>query len=460
MTATSRPAPPRAARLRIEIGATFLLALPIVAGQLLTIGLNVIDTLLAGHLGTRVLAAISMGYQIWVLALLIVIGVMLAVTPVVAQLDGAQRRAEVGAAFRQALWLAAFIGLSLSGALHFAEPLLRAARVDAAIIPDAVAFLRAIAWGAPPLAVFFACKNTSEGLSLTRPTMYFSALAVAVLAPLAYVLMYGRLGLPALGARGAGIAHAVTLWIEALAFLLYLARRRHYREAALFARFDRPDFRRIGELLRLGVPMGVAICMEGGLFVATALLAGRLGEVSAAAHQIAINVASVAFMLPLGIGMASTVRVGRAAGRGDAAGVAWAAIASLALTLACQLASIAIMLSLPGLIVGAYTRDLAVTALAVSLIGYAAVFQLSDGIQALANGALRGLKDTFVPAVATIVAYWGIGFPLGWWLGIARGGGAPGLWVGLVGGLTLAALFLSVRFAMLARRMNRLSSDA
>jgi multidrug resistance protein, MATE family len=445
----------RMGRLRAESRATFMLALPIVTGQLLTISMNVIDTMLAGRLGTQVLAAVSMGYQIWVLALLVVIGMMLAVTPTVSQLDGAGRRGEVGVVFRQALWLALFIGGALFVALHFAEPVLTVARVDPAIIPDAIAFMRAIAWGAPPLALFFACKNTSEGLSLTRPTMYFSALAVAVLAPTAYVLMYGKLGLPALGAAGAGYAHAITLWVEALAFLFYLHRRKLYASARLFERFDRPNFAQIGALLRLGVPMGISICMEGGLFVATALLAGRLGETTAAAHQIAINVASVAFMLPMGIGMATTVRVGYAAGRGDPSSVGWAGLAGLLLTLACQIASILVISLLPYVIVGAYTSDVAVTALAISLLWYAAVFQLSDGIQALANGALRGLKDTAVPAVVTTIAYWAIGFPLGWWLGITRGHGAPGLWTGFIAGLSVAAAFLTIRFVILARRLAR-----
>ena len=450
----------RLARLKLEVGATFVLALPIVIGQLLTIAMNVIDTVLAGRLGTRVLAAVAMGNQVWVVALLIVIGVMLAVTPAVAQLDGAGRRAEVGAVFRQALWLALIIGLVLWLAMLNAAPLFHWAGVDAAIVPDALAFMRAIAWGAPALALFFACKNLSEGLSLTRPTMYFSALAVVVLLPLAYVLMYGKLGMPAMGAAGAGLAHAITLWVEALAFLAYLATRRHYRAANLFARFDLPQARAIGELLRVGVPMGVAIVMEGGLFVATALLAGALGEVPAAAHQVAINVASVTFMLPLGIGMACTVRVGNAVGRGDAAGVALAGAAGLALTLVCQAASAAAMIVFADAIVGAYTRDAAVISLATVLLVMAAIFQFSDGVQAFTNGALRGLKDTAVPAAITIFAYWVVGFPLGWWLGFERGHGAPGLWVGLIAGLTVSALLLGARFIAMARRLRRDSRRA
>ncbi len=447
----SAAAPPTR-RLRSEVIATLVLALPIVGGQLLSVAMNVADTLLAGHLSTRVLAAVAMGYQIWVLALLAVLGLMLALTPTVAQLDGAGRRAEAGAVFRQALWLALLLGVVLFAGMRASRPLLVAFGVDSEIVPEAIAFLDAMAWGTFPLAIFFACRYFSEGLSLTKPAMYFGIVGLVVLVPLAWVLMYGKFGVPSLGARGAGIAHATVLWLQAIAFLVYIARRRHFHAAQPFARFDWPDFPALAALLAIGLPMGIAILMEGGLFVSTALLAGSLGTLSAGAHQIAINVASIAFMLPLGIGMATTVRIGNAVGREDPEGIAWAARAGAVITLATQAASAALLLGVPTLIVGAYTRDAEVASLAVGLLLLAAIFQLADGFQAFFNGALRGLKDTFVPMIITIVAYWGVGFGLGWWLGIARGGGVRGLWIGLIAGLTVAALGLGWRLASQLRR--------
>lgn len=438
-----------------EARATLALAAPIIAGQVLTVAMNLIDTLLAGRLGTAVLAAVGQGYQVWVLVQLVVIGLMLAVTPVAAQYDGAGRADAVGAVFRQALWLAGGLGLVLFVAVRASEPLVRLAGVSAAIVPEAMAFLRGIAWGAPALALFFACKNTSEGLSLARPTLYFAALGVAVLLPVAAVLMFGGFGIPSLGAYGAGLAHAVAIWAQALAFLVYLARRAHYRHARLYARFDWPDPARIGELLRIGVPMGTALFMEGSLFVASALVIGSLGPVPAAAHAIAINVASLAFMVPLGIAMATTVRIGNAVGLGDYRRLVGAARGGLVLVLAAQALSVALMLAFPVAIAGLYTRDPPVLALAAALLWFAAAFQFSDGIQALANGALRGLKDTRVPALITILAYWGVGFPLGWYLGIVRGLGAQGLWIGLIGGLSVAAALLSARFLGRLARYRR-----
>ena len=297
------------------------LALPLVTGQLSAIGMNVIDAMLAGHLDAHTLGAVAVGTSVWSLALVAAIGVMLALPPSVAQLNGAARRDEIGPLFRQALVACRF-------ARH--PPVHRRAlrrtvagrcdrRRSRACVPDVTQFLHAISFGAPALALFFALRGLSEGFGLTRPTMYFSLLGLALLGPVGYVLMYGRLGFPALGALGSGIATACVLWIEALAFLSYVATRRHYRELRLFARFDRPNPAAIGELLHLGVPMGVSVFMEASLFVAVALAIGTLGTDVVASHQIAINVASVTFMVPLGIAMATTVRVGHAVGRGDAA---------------------------------------------------------------------------------------------------------------------------------------------
>ncbi len=442
---------PRRDRLVREARATARLALPLVAAQVLAMGMGVIDTLLAGNLGTDVLAAVTIGTQIWVLAMLLVFGLLLALTPITAQLDGAGRRAEVGALFRQGLWLALAIGLTLAALLPAATALLGLLGVDPAIVPEARRFVAAIAWGLPPFAVAVACAKLSDGLSLTKPSMYFNGLALAILLPVAWVLMYGKFGLPRLGAAGAGYAHAIALWLQAIAFMAYVARRARYREAGPFVRFEWPVPRAQAMLLKVGAPMAVALFMEGSLFVVVALLVGRLGEIPTGAHAIALNVASLTFMLPLGVALATTVRVGNAVGRRDPPGIAWAALGGLALVLATQAFSVTLMVVLPRPIAGLYSNDLAVISLAVTLLAFAAIFQFSDGVQTLAAGALRGLNDTAVPALYTIVAYWGVGLPVSWWLGFEAGLGAPGLWVGLIAGLSAAALLLTLRFVRRTR---------
>ena len=434
------------ARMAHEIGATVRLALPLIAAQLAAVGTNVVDAVLAGHYSAHVLGAVAVGASIWALAIVSGIGMMMAVPPSVSQLDGAGRRAEVGAVFRQALWLAAGMGVLLWFGVRHAGPLIDLIGVDPGLRRDVDAFLHAISWGAPALTCYFALRGLSEGLSMTLPSMFFALAGLCVLAPLGYVLMFGKLGLEPQGARGVGMATALVLWLEMLGFALYIARHRNYRGLNLGQRFDLPDPRRIRELLSIGLPMAITLLAEGGLFVAVALALGTLGETVVASHQVALNIASVFFMIPLGLAMAITVRVGNAVGRGDAQGVRYAGFCGIGLALLTQVVSASLMLGLPHLIAALYTRDAAVIALATQLIVLAGVFQFSDGIQVASNGALRGLKDTRVPMAMTLFAYWMIGMPFGWWLAFRQGLGARGMWMGLVAGLSVAALLLFTRF--------------
>jgi MATE family multidrug resistance protein len=434
------------ARMAHEIGATIRLALPLIAAQLAAVGTNVVDAMLAGHYSAHVLGAVAVGASIWALAIVSGIGMMMAVPPSVSQLDGAGRRLEVGAVFRQALWLAVGMGVLLWFGVRHAEPLIDVIGVTPGLRADVGEFLRAISWGAPALTCYFALRGLSEGLSMTRPSMYFSLGGLCVLAPLGYVLMFGKFGLQPQGARGCGIATALVLWMEMLGFAFYVSRHRNYRGLNLGERFDLPDLRRIGELLWVGLPMAVTLLAEGGLFVAVALALGTLGETVVASHQVALNIASFFFMIPLGLAMAITVRVGNAVGRGDAVGVRYAGFCGIGLTLVTQMVSAGLMLGLPHLIASLYTRDAAVIALATQLIVLAGVFQFSDGIQVASNGALRGLKDTRAPMAMTLFAYWMIGMPVGWWLAFRHGLGARGMWMGLVAGLSVAAVLLFTRF--------------
>jgi len=454
MQAQAPATPPRSrwSRLWSEAWQSLVLALPIVLGQLSAVGMTVVDTVLAGHLDPGVLAAIAVGSAVWSLALVSLLGLMLGLAPLVAERYGGARFPAVGALFRQALWLAVIAGVLVGVALRHARPLLDAFGVAPEVAEQAEAFLGALAFGAPAQALYFALRGVSEGVGRTRPTLYFGALGLALLAPLGYVLMYGRLGIPSLGALGCGYATAAALWLQVLAFGAYLARRPHYRAFALFEGFELPRPAAIGALLALGLPMGAAVLMEAGLFIAVALLIGSLGPVPIAAHQIAINVASVAFMIPLGIGMAATVRVGHALGRNDRDGARWAVLGSGLLVLVAQGVSALAMAIWPGHIASLYTSDAAVVAQAVVLLRLGALFQFADGIQALANGALRGLQDALWPMAITLLAYWGIGMMLARALGFGAGQGAPGMWIGLIAGLSTAALLLSLRLWLRLRR--------
>ena len=435
----------RLARLGREMRVSLVLAFPLVLGQLAAMLMSVVDSMLAGHYGVDTLAAVTVGGSIWTMALLLCVGVMMAVPPSVAQLNGAGRRADIGPLWRQALWIALPLGLLLAAGVWLSPALLEAIGIVPQVRPQATAFLHAIAPGAPALVFYIAFRYLSEGLAWTPPTMVFGLAGLAVLAPLGYGLMYGAGPLPERGAAGLGMATAIVLWLQAAGFALYLRRSRRFADLELFARWEAPRWTTIRDLLALGLPMGVSIFMEGSLFVATALLIGRIGAVDVAAHQIAISVASVCFMLPLGIAMATTVRVGHAAGAQDLSAMRWAAGAGFALGGVTQALAAAVLVFGGAIVAGWYTDAASVAALAVLLMRYAAVFQLPDGIQVLSAGALRGLKDTRVPMLITVLAYWGIGLPLGAWFGLHRGQGAPGLWIGLILGLGVAALLLALR---------------
>ena len=436
-----------------ETGITLRLALPLIVGQLSAVGMSLVDAMLAGHFGAHTLAAVAIGASLWSLSVSVAVGLMLALPASVAQLDGAGLRGQVAPLFQQAVWMALGAGLLLLLGLRFGGPvLIRLIGVAPALYPDVDAFLHAIAWGAPALAIYFALRGLPEGLSITWPTMVTGLTGLAVLAPVGYVLMYGKLGLPALGARGSGIATAGVMWLEVLCMAGYIVFNRGFRDLGWPARWPRPDRVVIGKLLRLGTPMGISVLMESGLFVAAALAIGTLGEDAVASHQVALNVAAVAFMVPLGLAMAITIRLGRAAGSHNHAGVRRAFAAGVTLILVTQSLSSGLMLGLPHAIAGLYSDDAVVVTMAARLLILAGIFQLADGLQVAANGALRGLKDTRVPMFLTAFAYWLVGMPVGWWLAFRADFGARGMWMGLIAGLSTAALLLLLRFAWMLRR--------
>jgi MATE family multidrug resistance protein len=441
---------------RREVRTSALLAAPLVLGHLATGLIGFVDSVIAGHHGTTTLAAVSVGTALFWLPMMVPMGTLMALPPTVSQLDGGNRRDEIGPLFRQALWLAAGLGLLLFAFLTLAVHALAPMGIAPEIRPGASAFLHGIRWGVPALTFYYTMRYLCDGLHWTLPTMVFGFGGLLLLVPLGYVLTFGAFGLPELGAGGLGVASSIMLWAQAIAFVAYLRYSRRFAALALFARCfgagNRPHWPTIAGLLRTGLPIGVTVAMEGSLFIVTALLIGRLGEVPAAAHQIAINVASLCFMIPFGVAEATTVRVGHALGRGRGeAGVRRAAFAGLTLVLITQsLSGLALVLG-HDVVVGIYTRDLAVSGLAATLLLYAAAFQFPDGIQVLSAGALRGLRDTRVPMFLAALAYWGIGMPLGAGLGLGLGWGTRGMWIGLIAGLAVAALLMGARFLRSSR---------
>jgi MATE family multidrug resistance protein len=276
-----------------EIRATFRLALPLIVGQLATMAANVVELILAGHLGAHVLGAVAVGGSVWGMAVITMAGLMMTVSPSVAQLDGAKRRGEVAPLFCQAVWLAAAAGVVTAALLYAGGPMLaRVTGVSEDLLPDVAAFLHPASFAAPPIILYFACRGLSEGLSLARPTMLLGLLGLVALVPIGYTLMY----VLQLGAYGSGLAMAAVCWLLFLGFAVLIAVGPRYRGLGWHRRGLQPDFDVISALARLGLPMAVTLMLEAAFFSMAGLEIGRFGDAAVAGHQVAVSVASVTLM--------------------------------------------------------------------------------------------------------------------------------------------------------------------
>lgn len=436
--------------LRRETRATLALAGPIVVAQLAQMATSFVDVIMIGRLGTAAMAAGVLGATVFFTLSLVCVGVLMAVNPSVAQAVGRGDPEEASRATRQGLWLALLLGVPLTVALGWAEPALKAlgqAPDTAALAGD---YIGAIRWGLVPNLGFAALRGLVEGVSRPRPVLVVALIAVVVNAVANYALMFGAWGFPAMGLEGTGWSSALVFSVMFVLLAAVVRGQRPYRDFRVFAGLRRPDGPTLKTLFKLGWPIGVSFGLEAGLFTTATLMIGALGETALAAHQVAINAASVTFMVPLGIGMAATVRVGQHVGAGSvpaAARAGWVAVALGALFMT----GTALLFWLkPDWVVWVYTGTTegmdGVPQAAAGLLAIAAVFQLFDGVQVTAGGALRGLKDTRFPMIIGAVAYWGIGASTAAVLGLGLGGGAPGVWWGLTLGLAAASVLLSARF--------------
>ncbi|MGQ0634203.1 MAG: MATE family efflux transporter [Planctomycetaceae bacterium] len=431
---------------RREARALLLLGGPVIGAQLAQISMSTVDAVMAGRLSPNDLAAVALGGSLWMPVIVFGMGMLMSISPIVAHDFGAGDYRAIGLHVRQGLWLSQIVSLASFLAIRSATPALGWFKVEASIIPTAVGYVHAVSWGLPAFSAFTVLRCYSEAVSMTRPILWVSLAGLVCNIVGNYVFMYGHLGLPRLGAVGCGVATALTLWLMLAGLALWIARHSYFHRFGAFARFEWPDRAGLWRLVRLGGPIGFSLLMEGGLFAAVALLLGRFGPEVVAGHQIALNVASITFMVPLGVATAVTVRVGQACGARDLNAARRSAVVGSILAVCFMSLAATVMALLPRSIASIYTSDAAVQSVAAVLLVMAAIFQVFDGLQVTAAGALRGLKDTAFPMAITFGAYWGLGLPLGYLLGIKQECGAQGVWVGLIVGLAVAAVCLTARF--------------
>lgn len=431
------------------------LMLPILGTQLAQTGMGVVDTLVAGMAGTLDLAAIAVGSSIWIPIVLLVSGIMVALSPLVAHAKGAKNKQRSREVLQQGVYLSFIIGiLAMVLLLTLTRPIMEVMQVTPEIMAPTEEYLIYIAYSLPAVGIYQAFRSYNEAVNLTQPVTIIAIIGLLLNIPLNMVFVMGYGPIEAMGGPGCGLASLIVFYLAMFAVIIYTLISKHHNKIQPLKHFAAPHKTLILQIAAIGIPIGLAIFVETSLFCAIALLIARLGADAIAAHQIALNVSSLLFMVPLSLALALTVRVGQELGKQKAeyAKTVWKN--ALLVNLIFSAFNASLLLIFKDAIVSIYSSDTAVVGLATHLLLFAALYQLSDGLQVGAAGALRGYHDTFVTLILTIISFWFIGLPLGYYLGLSQSAplGAEGFWIGLVVGLSVNAVLLISRLVYISRK--------
>jgi MATE family multidrug resistance protein len=444
-------------RVMKEVKSCSQLAIPLAAAQVTDSATGFVDTMMMGWLGSTTIAAGGLGaicfnYLLWICA-----SIASAVSPLTAQAYGSGNAQTVRRVLQQGLWLTVILGLPITFLLWNAGAILPYLGQDAATVALTTTYLRAIALGFIPALGFSVLKSFVSAISQPRPVMLIVILGIVLNIGGNYIFMFGKLGLPALGLAGIGLSSTIAYWIMFMVAFVYVIRQKQFAFHQLFGRLQL-NYGIFGELLRVGLPIGGLMAVEAGISAVGTFLAGQLGTTALAAHQIAYQTAGIiTYQVASGISIATTIRVGQLIGQGRAEAGRLAGFVGIGLSGLCMGGFSLAFVLIPDQIVGLYldisqpvTAD--VVALAKTLLVVAALFQMIDGAQVTAAGALRGLKDTQMPMWIGFVAHWAVGLPVSYVLGMRLGFGVVGLWLGVATGLTIAACVLLWRFHLASSR--------
>jgi MATE family multidrug resistance protein len=439
-----------------ELAATFALAWPLVIAQLAQTALTTTDVIMMGWLGPQALAAGTLATTFLMPFLLLGIGIVGAVAPLVAQARGGRDIKAIRRIARQGFWVAILLAALLIPIILQIRPVLTLLGQDPVATNRAEEYIQVAVWMLFPGLFIIVLRSLLSAFEATRVILAITVGGVVLNAIGNYLLMFGTLGLPRLELRGAALSTALTNLVMFVVMLAYVLRHRRFKRFHILHRFWKPDWLRFREIFRIGTPIGLTVLAEVGLFTAAALLMGRIGTDEIAAHAIALQCASMAFMVPLGLGIAATVRVGHAYGRNDLDGISKAGWTAFALGVGFMAMASIVFLTLGPTIVTWFLdprvpENANALALAATFLAVAGIFQLVDGAQVVAAHALRGLSDTKVPMLLAILGYWGVGLPTSYILGFVVGWQGVGIWMGLAVGLAFAAVVLVSRFAMRER---------
>ncbi|OOF43849.1 MATE family efflux transporter [Rodentibacter trehalosifermentans] len=444
----------------INIKKLIKIATPILFAQIAQNSMGLVDTIMAGRVSSTDMAAISVGASIWLPLVLFGHGLLLALPPTISYLNGSGQRHRIAHQVRQGIWIALASSIPLGLLIYYSDFVLQFMQMESHMAQISRDYLHAMLWGLPAylLLVNFRCLN--DGIAKTKPAMVITFIGLMLNIPLNYIFIYGKLGIPALGAVGCGVATAIVNWSMCLMMIGYSYFNRQERQLKVFSQLiEKPNLTTLKKLLQLGLPIAIALCCEVALFALTALLLSPLGATIVASHQIALNTSSFIFMFPMSIGMATTILVGQALGSGSPEKAKNIAYAALILGLTITLITAFITIFFRYEIAAIFVTDEIVISMATGLLLLAAIYQFSDTIQVVVSGVLRGYKDTQVILYITLFAYWIIGVPLGYTLArtnlLIPNIGAQGFWIAFVVSLTFAAVLLFYRM----RKIQSLNHD-
>ena len=433
------------------------LAIPVILAQVAQTAMGFVDTVMAGGYSATDMAAVAIGTSIWLPAILFGHGLLLALTPTVAQLNGSGRRERIAHQVRQGFWLAATVSILIMIVLWNAGYIIHAMHdIDPQLADKAVGYLRALLWGAPGYLFFQVARNQCEGLAKTKPGMVMGFLGLLVNIPINYIFIYGHFGMPELGGVGCGVATASVYWVMFVAMLSYVKRAGSMRDIRNETHSGKPDLSVLKRLVQLGLPIALALFFEVTLFAVVALLVSPLGIVDVAGHQIALNFSSLMFVLPMSLAAAGTIRVGFRLGQGSTLDAQTAAHTGLGVGVCMAVLTAIFTVALREHIALLYNDNPEVVTLASQLMLLAGLYQISDSIQVIGSGILRGYKDTRSIFFITFTAYWVLGLPAGYILAltdlVVDRMGPAGFWMGFIIGLTSAAILMMLRMRFLQRQ--------
>lgn len=440
----------------LEARQLLALAIPVFLSQIAQTAMGFVDTVMAGAVSATDMAAVAVGTSIWLPAILFGHGLILALTPVVAQLNGAGLREKVAYQVRQAYWLAGGVSILIMVVLWNADYMLNMMQnVNQELTDKAIGYLRALSWGVPGYLFFQVVRNQCEGLSKTKPSMVLGFVGLLINIPVNYIFIYGHLGVPAMGSMGCGVATSSVYWVMFILMRQWAAHSRSLKDIRCETRYSSPDWHLLWKLTMLGLPIALAFFFEVTLFALVSLLISPTGITNVAGHQIALNFSSLAFVLPLSIGVAAAIRVGYRIGQKDHSAAKTASWSAQGVGIGLAIFTAVCTLFFREQIARIYSDSPEVIALAAQLMLLASVYQISDAIQVVGCGVLRGYKDTRSIFFITFFSYWMLGLPIGYLLGltdlIRPALGPLGFWIGFIIGLTSAAIMILARIIYLQK---------